>query len=227
MERVLHGEGEAATGPLYPHYWAYDSTLPTYQRDSAAAAALLDAAGYPLPRTATPGLPKARFRFTCLLPDSFAVWQRIALEIQRELIDVGVDMQFKVVPFDDFNRLAGSGRFEAVFLDMISGPTPARSYIWWRSAKAFKGPYNIFGYENAEAERLFDVLLRSTNEAAARSATSKLQRVFYEDPPALFVAWDTRSRAISRRFTWPKDGRDPMWSLWKWAVAPSRIAQAQ
>jgi ABC-type transport system substrate-binding protein len=173
-------------------------------------------------------VPRARFRFTCLLPENFAVWQRIALEIQRDLFDIGVDMQFKIVPFEQFNTLVGSGQFEAVFLDLISGPTPARPYIWWRSTRNFKGLYNVFGYENADVERLFETLLRSTNEAAIRSATSNLQRTLYDDPPAIFVAWDTRARAISRRFVWPNDGRDPMWSLWKWTVAPSSsVASAQ
>jgi peptide/nickel transport system substrate-binding protein len=224
VERVLLGAGEAATGPLYPRYWAYDGSLPKYQHDPATAATLLDAAGYPLPKTSDLSAPRARFRFTCLLPENFAVWQGIALEIQRNLFDVGVDMQFKVVPFKQFNTLVGSGEFEAVFLDLISGPTPARPYIWWRSTRHFKGLYNVFGYENANAERLFETLLRSTNEAAIRSATSNLQRVLYDDPPAIFVAWDTRARAISRRFVWPNDGRDPMWSLWKWTVAPSSTA---
>jgi peptide/nickel transport system substrate-binding protein len=225
LKRVLHGSGEPATGPLYPRYWGYDSTQPQYQHDPIAAGQLLDAAGYPAPRTAAAGAPTARLRFTCLLPKNFAVWERIALEIQRDLFNVGVDMQFKVVPFEEFNQLVGAGQFEAVFLDMISGPTPARPYIWWRSAQKFKGQFNVFGYENLEAERLFETLLRSQNDAAIRSATSRLQRVFHDDPPGIFVAWDTRVRAISRRFDWPKDGRDPMWTLWKWSVdTPRNVA---
>lgn len=228
VKRVLHGSSDAATGPLYPKYWAYDPSVPQYQYDPAAAAALLDAAGYRIQKAADSNRPPARFRFTCLLPQDFAVWERIALEIQRDLINIGVDMQFKVAPFKTFNALARTGQFEAVFLDMISGPTPARAYIWWRSAQAFKGSYNVFGYENAEAEKLFEVLLRSANEAAIRSATSKLQRVFYDDPPAIFVAWDTRSRAINRRFVVPDDTRDPMWTLWRWTLAsPREVALAR
>ena len=58
----------------------------------------------------------------------------------------------------------------------------------------------MFGYENPEAERLFDVLRTSTNEAAVRSAVSRLQRVLLDDPPALFLAWNERTRAVSRDF---------------------------
>ena len=131
-------------------------------------------------------------------------------------------MQFKVVPLNEFNDLVFSGRFEAAFINMFSGPTPSRSYIWWRSTRRFKGFYNVFGYENEQADALVEVLGRSTNEAAMRAATSKLQRVLYDDPPAVFIAWDTRTRAIHRRFVLPDDERDPMWALWKWTLASPR-----
>ena len=227
IERVLHGAGAPSAGPIYPKYWSFDSTKLQYAFDPAGANALLDAAGYPLRATATSDRPPARFRFTCLLPEDFTVWQRIALEVQKSLFDVGIDMQFTVVPLSDFNERVSSRRFEAAFINLISGPTPSRPYMWWRSARAFKGPYNVFGYESAEAEETFSILLRSSNEAATRSATAKLQRIFYDDPPAIFVAWDTRMRAVNRRFVLPNDGRDPMWSLWKWTIAPAKVASTQ
>ena len=215
IEKALYGSGEPSAGPLYPKYWAYDSSVPTYSFDPVAASALLNTAGYPIePGDRTKA--SARFRFTCVLPQDFPVWEKVALEVQRDLFNVGVDMQFKVVSLDEFSTRIRGGDFEAAFISMSSGPTPARPYVWWRSARRFKGG-NVFGYENAEAERLFEILLRSTNEAAIRSASSKLQRVFYEDPPAIFIAWDKRARAISRRFDWPEDV-DPMFFLWKWTV---------
>ena len=219
VKKVLRGGGEPSSSPLYPKYWAYDSNQPQYQYDPAGASALLDAAGYRLPKVSDSAGPRARFRFTCLLPQNFAIWERVALEIQRDLFNVGVDMQFKSVPFNEFNPLVGAGRFESVLIDMISGPTPARAYMFWRSGRQSKGAYNVFGYENAEAEQLFESLLRSTNEAAIRSATAKLQRVLHEDPPAIFVAWSTRTRAIKKRFVRPNTGRDPMLTMSQWTVS--------
>jgi peptide/nickel transport system substrate-binding protein len=219
VNMVLHGAGEVSSGPIYPKHWAYDTTQPPYQYDPAAAAALLDSAGYPRPQASSATGPRARFRFVCLLPQNFAMWERVALEIQRDLFDIGVDMQFKSVPFDEFNRMVGAGRFDAAMLDMISGPTPPRAFVWWRSAQRFKGQFNVFGYENAEAEQLFESLPRSTNQAATRSAVSKLQRVFHENPPAIFVAWSTRTRAINRRFSLPRTDRDPLVTIAEWTIA--------
>ena len=222
VDKVLHGAGEASSGPIYTKHWAYDQTQAPYQYDPAAAAALLDAAGYPLPKSSNGSGPRARFRFTCLVPQNYAVWERVALEIQRDLFNVGVDMQFKSVPISDFGPLLARREFDAVIGDMISGPTPPRALVWWRSAKRFKGSLNTFGYENSEAERLFESLPRSTNEAATRSAVSKLQRVLHEDPPAIFIAWSTRIRAINKRFVLPGTSRDPLVTISQWTLASSR-----
>ena len=228
IQKVLAGAGTPSAGPIYPKYWSVDANPPAFAFDPQGAIALLEAAGYRLSKTAGTDGPPARLRFTCLVPRDFTVWQKIALEVQKDLSNIGVDMQLKVVELDDEQALVGKSQFQAAFINMISGPTPARPYMWWRSARVSKGLYNVFGYENGEAERAFGVLLRSTNDVAVRTATSQLQRVFYEDPPAIFVAWDTRNRAVSRRLEVPNDGRDPMWTLWRWTVkSPREVALAR
>ena len=209
-----------STGPLWPQYWAYDDSVPASTFDPQRAMALLDEAGF-TPKT-TKGGPPARLRFVSLIPENFSVWERIALHVQRDLFDVGVDMQFKVVSFAEFNNLIAKGQFDAVLIDLISGPTPERPFIFWRSARAFQGVYNVFGYENAEAERAFGVLRTSTNEAAVRSATARLQRVMSEDPPALFLAWSERARAIRSDILVPQnEAYDLMFTLSSWQRRPS------
>jgi peptide/nickel transport system substrate-binding protein len=147
------------------------------------------------------------------------MWERIGLEVQRQLYVVGVDMKFQVVPIEQFDTLIREGRFEAAVIDMISGPTIGRVHNFWRSAKDFKG-FNFFGYENPEAERLFNALRASTNEATVRSVTSRLQRVMIDDPPALFLAWNQGTRAIRREFEVLAEGQaDPIDTIWRWTSA--------
>ena len=222
IDDVLHGRGLPSSGPVWPRNWAYDKSLAPLAFDPTQAASLLDAAGFPLPHggDGSENAP-ARLRFVCLIPENFTVWERIALQVQRDLFNVGVDMQFKVVPFQEYNLLMAAGRFDAALIDLISGPTPQRPYMFWRSATRFKGTFNVFGYENPDAERAFNVLRTSTNEAAVRSATNRLQRVMLDDPPALFLAWNERARALRRDIVFPEsEGQDPMWALWSWSRAP-------
>jgi hypothetical protein len=47
-----------------------------------------------------------------------------------------------------------------------------------------------------------------------------LQRLFFEDPPAIYLAWPKVSRAVSTSFEVPDEpGRDVMGSLWQWRPA--------
>lgn len=225
IRNVLDGYGESATGPLWPKHWSYDTSVQPYRYDPRLAVSLLDDAGFKLKRSTTDdGRPPARLRFTCILPADFSLLESVALEVQKQLYEVGVDLQFQVVPFGEYDARIRDGRFEAVLVDMISGPTLARPYIFWRSAKEFRG-LNVFGYENAEAETLFRLLRTSTNEATLRSTTHELQRVLLDDPPALFLAWNQRSRAVRREFdVTDEPGQDPLLTIWRWTAADNRRA---
>lgn len=220
IDNVLSGQGIPSTGPLWPQHWAYDRSLAPFNADAAAAASLLDAEGFPA--KSAPDGPPRRFRFTCLVPQNFSVMERIILDIQKQLYGVGVDMQVEVVPPEHFDARIRSGDFDATFIDIAGGPSLGRAYVFWGSAKSFAG-LNLFGYENAEAERLFGILRTTTNEAAVRSATSALQRVLLSDPPALFIAWNERSRAVRRDFHIVEDSKrgfgDPIYTIWQWAPA--------
>jgi peptide/nickel transport system substrate-binding protein len=219
IERVLQGRGTPSTGPLWPQYWAYDKSVQPYAFDPEQASAALDAAGFRMPKQAAGVEQPARLRFTCLVLENFSVHERIALEVQRSLLNIGVDMDVQAVSGQEFGKRIVSGNFDAILNDMISGPTPGRAYVFWRSRSSYRSDYNVFGYENAEAEKLFSILNSSTNDAAVRSATVRLQQVLLNDPPALFLAWNARARAIRNDFTVPTGAGDPIGSLWKWTPA--------
>jgi peptide/nickel transport system substrate-binding protein len=214
---VLHGQGSPSTGPIWPQHWAYDSSLPGFGYDPALAVSLLESSG--LHETARKSGPRARLRFTCLIPENFSLIERIGLNVQKQLYDIGVDMQFEVVRAEDLNARIRSGRFDALLIEMLGGPTLGRAYMFWGSEKSFLG-MNVFGYEDPQAERLFNVLRTTTNEGAIRTATRSLQQVLLEDPPAVFLAWNQRSRAVRRDFQIvqdpTRDPADPVYTIWRW-----------
>jgi peptide/nickel transport system substrate-binding protein len=228
IDKALRGFGIPASGPIWPQHWAYDASVQPFGFDPRQAEALLDGAGYARGRArdVSPVLG-SRLRVTCLLPEGFSILERIALYVQKQLYDVGVDMQFEVVSTSAYNQRIGTKQFDCVLIDLISGPTLARPYIFWRSARDFQG-LNVFGFENAEAERLFQQLRVSSNETAVRSATNRLQRVFLDDPPALFLAWNQRTRAVRREFQIAAEpDRDPIQTIERWTLRDTRLASAE
>jgi ABC-type transport system substrate-binding protein len=224
VKNLVKGYALPATGPIWPKHWAYDTTLQPFAYDPRAAMALLDSAGFTANSQPSTTAGPARLRFTCLIAGGLN--ERLALEVQRELYEIGVDMQFEVLTPIELDSRIRQGRFDAVLTDMISGPTLGRPYIFWRSAKESKG-INVFGYENPEAERLFQALRESINEAAVRSSTQRLQQVLRQDPPALFLVWTQRIRAVNRDFNViAEPDRDPLLTLARWTVRPASSIQA-
>jgi hypothetical protein len=65
---------------------------------------------------------------------------------------------------------------------------------------------------------------RSDNDY--RSAVATFQKLAVEEPPAIFLAWSERARAVSRRFdVAPEPGRDILTTLRLWRpVAGDKIA---
>jgi peptide/nickel transport system substrate-binding protein len=222
IQSALQGRGLPSTGPLWPKHWAYNGSIASYRFDPGLATSLLNSAG--LRADKKTGGRQARFRFTCLIPENFNVIERVALVVQKQLYDVGVDMQFDVIPIKDFDARVREGRFDAMLIAAVSGPTVGRSYMFWRSARRFPGGLNFFGYDNPEADRLFDVMRTSTNEIATQSAFSRLQETLLDDPPALFLAWDEHARAVRRDFQIVQDQRrdvvDPIDTMWRWTTEP-------
>lgn len=216
VSTVFKGRGSPATGPLWPMHWAYDGSVTT-PRDQDQARQLLTQSvqqGTAGRNRLTP--PDVLFSFTCLIPEGRSV-EHLALEVRQQLLEIGVDVQFELVPGNQFAGRLQAGQFDAVLLDMVSGPTIGRPFMFWGSSKTSDPNYNFFGYENEDAERQFQILRSSFNEVAIRTAMRRLQRVFAEDPPALFLVWNERAQAVSASFeTVIEPGQEPLSDVWRW-----------
>ena len=155
-----------------------------------------------------------------MLPAGFSFLEHIGLEVQKQLYDVDVDMQFDVVRLQDYDSRLREGSFEAALMDMISGPTFGATLRILGLPDNIKG-LHFFGYENPEAARLFEVLRTSTNEAPIRSSAARLQRVLLDDPPALFLAWSSAPERFGR-FRLAEAGSDPLYTIWRWTENTDR-----
>ena len=103
-KRASQGAGEPATGPLWPQHWAYDASVQPYRFDPDGAVASLESRGISRCATTSDSLPPARLRLSCLpYRTDFSLLERIGLEVQKQLYDIGVDMQFEVVPIQEFD----------------------------------------------------------------------------------------------------------------------------
>jgi len=197
VRAALNQHGVASSGPLAIGYWALDRAAPKFEYDVDRA---------------TSSLAGRRLRFTCLFsPD--AVTERVALELRRQLQRIGVEMAVEEVSQDQVIQRSTNGQYDALLFELISGPTLFRPYLVWHS----ESPLNFGRFGNTTIDAALDAARHAPSEAAYRTAVLDLQKAFMDDPPAIFLAWTVRARAVSKRFDVPaEEGRDVLSTIRLW-----------
>ena len=97
MDRGLDHQGTLADGPIWPSHWAYSTAQKSYTHNVEAATLRLDAAGLTLRPRREAGHMPSRFRFKCLTIAKNATFEKMALLLQKQLYEIGVDMDIEAV----------------------------------------------------------------------------------------------------------------------------------
>ena len=153
----------------------------------------------------------ARLRFTCLVPSDPVPYEPVALLIQRQLYDIGVDMQVEVVGARDLQNRLGEGTYDAALVPQNIGRGLSRPFVFWHSSQ----PNAVFGY--TAADDALEALRRAATAEQLSEAASAFQSVLYEDPPAIFLATPRQARAVHKGFdVTAAPGQDVMETVWRW-----------
>ena len=197
VEEGLAGRGVPSTGPVWPGHWA----APAPDDTPAFAPTMLAEPGRPL-------------RLSCLVIDE--AHERLAISLQRQLRSVGVDLVLDVKTPAQGLAQVSRGDYDVVLLEAISAPSLLRPYLFWHS----KGPYNYGGFASQEVDTALDSIRHALDDDAYRGGVAAFTRAIRQDPPAIFLAWGERARAVSTAFAVPVDVRpDPLSVLRLWRPA--------
>jgi peptide/nickel transport system substrate-binding protein len=211
VRSALRGRGRAAEGYIWPNHWAYDRTAPSYRFDREAARLRLSRAG--LPGASTPGRPR-RLALSCLIPSGDSLFEAMALVVQRQLFDVGIDLEVEATPLSKLVGRLAAGDYDTFMFQMASQRTLIMPYQFLRSPAPGSPALLDSGY--TAADTALDRLRQALSDDEVRAAIGSLQRVLYDDPPGVFIAWEERARAVSRRFFVPSTpGRDIISTFWQ------------
>jgi peptide/nickel transport system substrate-binding protein len=188
---IFQGHGTPAGGPVWPEHWAYDRNLPAFRYSAPTAAKTFGSvsSGHDVRHSG-----RGDLHFTCLFAD--AALERLALGVQQQLQPFGVDMNPELLSIDEFTKRATNGNFDALLLDAQSAPSLLRVYQWWHSG----APFNFGGFRGDAVDRSLDSIRHAADDAAYKTGVAALQRAIVEDPPAIFLTWRERARAVSNRF---------------------------
>jgi len=199
VKNALLGYGVPSGDPVWPRYWALGDGARRPSFDPTAAANIIKRQAHPV-------------RFVCLTPAEF---ERVGLELRRQLAAIGVDMELREVTQDELLEALRKHDFDAVLSEFLSGPSFARIYSVWHA----KGGFD-FGLGNATFDAALDDARHAANDNEYRTSIAALERAAVDDPPGIFLAWSQGIRAISAKFDVPIErDRDPLGALRDWRRA--------
>jgi peptide/nickel transport system substrate-binding protein len=209
----MNGRGRPADGPVLPEHWAYSPPAEPFVFNPMAARHRLDAAG--LKEHAPSGRSgPGRFSFTCLVFSGDTRFERLAVLVQKQLADVGVDMTLEPLSQKELVTRLGKGDFDA-FLFELAGRSLSWAYEWWHYNP--EGRFNS-GYKAADA--VLEKIRGARTDDEIRVGVAQLARILHDDPPAAFLAWQSTARAVSTKFdVAPEPNRDILANLWQWRPA--------
>jgi peptide/nickel transport system substrate-binding protein len=219
VRQAMGGHGRVADDPVWPFQWAYNAAGRKYTHNSNAARLRLDAAGLQMHRAPDGESMDSRFRIRCLFWGADAQSERIALLLQRQLADVGVDLVVESAEQDDLTERVARGDFDTYLFLMGSGRSFNWTYRFWHSPTPGMRTYQDSGYTGAD--NLLEQLRLAQKDADVRVAVADLRQRFYEDAPAAFLAWPEATRAVNTRFDLGDGAKTDFFAnLWRWRPAP-------
>jgi len=216
VEGPFRGHGSVATGVWAPH-WAYGGAQPAYGYDPSTADRLLTEAGLPgnLAKSGSDAFA-TRFGFDMLVGVDFVRFEPLALTLQRQLRQIGVEITIDAMPFGDVVMELEGDSWDAVLLPVNTARNMLRLFQYWHS----KGDPSSTVSGFAGADFALEDLRAAQTDTETQAAAHEFRRVLFEEAPAVFLAEPAEARAVSRRFEVTEEpGRDITETLWQWRVA--------
>jgi peptide/nickel transport system substrate-binding protein len=209
VREALRGHGTGSIGPVWPKNWAFDNHLPKLALDYTTADA-------ELPHGPKESRNQPRLVVRCLVPAD-SVYDRVALVTKQQLESLNVELALIEKSPAEVASAVEKHEFEAVLIDLISGPNVFRLYQWWHTG----GALNFARFSSPSVDAALDQIRHASNDDQYRAGVAAFQRAMLDDPPAIFLAWGERARAVSNRFVVPSEpGQDIVGSMYRWHLRP-------
>lgn len=226
-EEMLHGlragYGRLAAGPIDPEHWAYHDGLEPLPYDTAAARALLDAAGF-RDRDGDGILEDAAgtdLRISLSTPNT-EYNRSVAEKVQADLRRIGVALEIRLLDFATVvaNVFSAQRDFDGVILAWETGYRPSELRDLFHSG-TLGGPFQISSYVNPEVDRLIDEAGRLTDRTAAAARWRRVQEILREEQPWTFLYYTPDLYVVHERVRGVEmDVRGALESLARWWKVP-------
>jgi ABC-type transport system substrate-binding protein len=146
--------------------------------------------------------------------------------LQRQLAAVGIDLVLEGIDANGMQERLRHGQFDTYLFQLTSGRDLTWAYRFWHSPTGALGTVlQNTGYNGADT--VLDRLRQAREPEDIRIGVGDLRQRFYDDVPAVVLAWPVVTRAVDARFDMGvSDRSDPeiLANMYKWRLATVQTA---
>ena len=199
LRKLRYGLGRVVTGNFFYESQDYDREIEPWAYDPAAAAGLLDEAGWV--DSDGDGIRDKdgvafRFEFTLTAGNQFA--EQMSTILKEELAKVGIDMAIRPLEWALFTEVLDDRTFGAVIMGW-SLPVEADPYQVWHSSQTDSGS-NFVGFVNREVDSLIEEARVTFDKAKRVELYRRFHSILLEEQPYTFLFVNKSLVTLSRRF---------------------------
>ena len=206
VENIMFGLAETVEGPINKFRPEYNHDLESYAYDPDRALDLLEEAGWGdadedgiMDKTIDGAL--VPFRFEILVNSGNQIRKDIALTLQYELQDIGIDCKVRELDWSIFLDKVKGKDYDAMVLGWTGSLRFAPDgYQIWHSTQAVDRGSNHVSFINEEVDEILEDYRREFDMDKRIALYRRFQEILHEEQPYTFM-WKGRSaQAYSRRF---------------------------
>ncbi|MCC6319755.1 MAG: peptide ABC transporter substrate-binding protein [Gemmatimonadaceae bacterium] len=198
VRNALDSLAVVSTGPFSRASWAADTTIAQIPYAVEAARALLDSLGW---RDANGDGIRERhgrpLRFQVTVPSVSATRRQIAVTLQEQLRQVGVDAVIDVAEPAVLAPRLTQGKFDA-FIHVWHGDASPSGIVQVWGGRDLAQSANFGWYASATVDSLLDLAGHEATRDRARTFYREAYEVIVQDAPAIFL-WEPRTFALVHR----------------------------
>jgi len=220
VNTILDSLVSTVDGPIQPMSWAYEPNVTKYSYSPDSANRLLDDAGWkrgPDGKRVKDGKPLA---FTLITQAGFTIRENVAQAIQRQLADVGVTMQVKLLDGTAISPVWFSGDFDAMLHWWQSGADPELT-TFFAADKTPPAGRNIDYLNDAALTKVLYESDRTIDQAKRAALLEDAQRRVADLIPEIFLYNTSKIDAVPstlENFKGNPSNAGPFWNVYEWSI---------